>query len=100
MCYNQNAMTNNNGNRKLNKHAQAMGRVGGSRNTPAQQAARRQNALNAGPPSRVCAECGEPVWGFHKDEALDATCGEGRWVWVRTKAKKTEDTVVTPPDVS
>jgi hypothetical protein len=81
--------------KKLNKHAQAMGRIGGSRNTPAQQAARRRNALNAGPPARVCAECGEPVYGFHRDRALDATCpAGGRWVWVRPKAiKPVEDEV-------
>jgi hypothetical protein len=85
--------------KQLNKAAQAMGRIGGSRNTPAQQAARRQNALKAGPPSRVCAVCGEPVYGFHKDRALDTTCGGGgRWVWVTKAARQagvwpTEETV-------
>lgn len=65
-----------------NASAVALGRLGGSRNTPAQHAARVANAQFAGRPRRVCADCGEPVRGFHLDRALDETCrSRAAWRW-------------------
>jgi len=64
-----------------NAAAVALGRLGGSRNTPAQDAARAKNAKRAGRPRRVCVKCGEPVRGFHVDRALDQTCGIHQWEW-------------------
>jgi len=66
-----------------NPAAQALGRLGGSANTPAQHRARKRNAQHAGRPRRVCTTCGEPVHGggVHKDHALDTTCPGHRWKW-------------------
>jgi hypothetical protein len=68
---------------KKNRAAQALGRLGGSANTKAQNVARKQNAQLAGRPRRVCTTCGEPVLGggVHKDRALDATCDGRDWKW-------------------
>jgi hypothetical protein len=76
------AMAKNKPLRK-NAAAQALGRLGGSANTPAQKRARRENAKLAGRPRRVCTKCGEPVHGggVHKDRALDETCGGLYWKW-------------------
>ena len=64
-----------------NPAAVALGRLGGSRNTTKQNAARAKNAKKAGRPRRVCAKCGQPVRGFHVDRALDDTCGIHTWHW-------------------
>jgi hypothetical protein len=64
-----------------NAAAVALGRLGGGRNTAAQQQARRQNAQRGGRPKRVCLHCGEPVSGGHVDRALDDTCGQHGWRW-------------------
>jgi len=64
-----------------NKAAQALGRLGGAANTPAQQRARRRNAQFAGRPRRVCTSCGEPVAGGHVDRRLDDVCGQHGWRW-------------------
>lgn len=66
-----------------NKAAQALGRLGGSANTKAQQRARKRNAKLAGRPGRVCATCYQPVLGGHVDRALDDTCGRHGWTWMR-----------------
>jgi hypothetical protein len=66
---------------KKNPAAQALGRLGGSANSPAQLAARRKNAKLAGRPRRVCVHCGEPVKGGHVDAKLDAKCGAHGWKW-------------------
>src|SRR5262245_17516433 len=71
-----------------NPHAQALGRLGGARNTDAQVAARKLNAKRAGRPGRVCATCGEPVLGGHKDHALDATCHGHTWKWAEPRSRK------------
>jgi hypothetical protein len=64
-----------------NAAAAALGRLGGSANTKAQQRARKRNAQLAGRPRRVCAKCGEPVRGGHLDRALDDVCGAHGWRW-------------------
>jgi hypothetical protein len=61
--------------------AAVLGRLGGLANTAKQKRARKQNAKWAGRPSRVCAHCGEPVIGGHKDRALDESCGAHGWRW-------------------
>jgi hypothetical protein len=66
-----------------NPAAQALGRLGGSANTPAQQAQRRAAAKLAGRPRRVCVKCAQPVVGGHADRALDETCGAHGWRWER-----------------
>jgi len=66
-----------------NKAAQALGRLGGSRNSPAQQRARKRNSKLAGRPGRVCATCLQPVLGGHVDRSLDDTCGMHGWKWMR-----------------
>jgi hypothetical protein len=66
-----------------NTAAQALGRLGGSKNTDAQLAARRRNAKLAGRPRRVCVQCGAPVRGGHHDAALDTSCGAHGWRWQR-----------------
>lgn len=66
-----------------NPAAQALGRLGGAKNTPAQQRARKRNAQKAGRPRRVCTKCAQPVIGGHADRALDATCGAHGWRWER-----------------
>src|SRR5262245_36654798 len=63
--------------------AQALGRLGGSANTEAQNAARAKNAQSAGRPKRVCRFCGEPVLGGHRDRRLDETCGAHGWRWLQ-----------------
>jgi hypothetical protein len=64
-----------------NLAAQALGRLGGSRNTPAQVAARLKNAKRAGRPRRVCADCGQPCYGGHKDRVRDKYCPNRGWRW-------------------
>lgn len=64
-----------------NPAAQALGRLGGAANTPAQNKARRKNAQHAGRPGRVCNHCGDAVVGGHVDRARDATCGQHGWHW-------------------
>jgi hypothetical protein len=64
-----------------NPAAIALGRLGGSQNTPAQVKARLKNAKRAGRPGRVCADCGQPVLGGHKDARLNATCPGRTWTW-------------------
>jgi ribosomal protein S27AE len=64
-----------------NPAAQALGRLGGSTNSKAQQRARKRNAQLAGRPRRVCVHCGEPVIGGHADRALDERCGAHGWKW-------------------
>jgi hypothetical protein len=65
-----------------NPAAVALGSLGGRKNTEAQRRARSQNASRfAGRPGRVCATCGEPVLGGHKNHALDATCPGHTWKW-------------------
>lgn len=64
-----------------NPAAQALGRLGGSAGTKAQNKARKQNAKLGGRPRRVCTHCGEPVSGGHTDRTLDETCGAHGWKW-------------------
>ena len=64
-----------------NPAAQALGRLGGAANTPAQNLARKRNAQLAGRPRRVCNACGHSVVGGHADRALDDTCGRHGWHW-------------------
>jgi hypothetical protein len=66
-----------------NKAAQALGRLGGSANTKAQQRARKRNAKLAGRPGRVCSKCFQPVLGGHVDRRLDDSCGRHGWMWMR-----------------
>jgi len=66
--------------------AQLLGRLGGSANTKAQNAARKRNAQHAGRPRRVCTTCGKPVKGGHVDRRLDETCGAHGWTWNRGPA--------------
>jgi hypothetical protein len=63
--------------------AQALGRLGGQANTPAQNAARARNARLAGRPRRVCTTCLQPVvgGGVHKDRTLDEVCIGRDWRW-------------------
>jgi hypothetical protein len=78
-----------------NPAAQALGRLGGRANTPAQKAQRRAAAKRAGRPRRVCTRCLQPVVGGHSDRALDASCGAHGWRWeragVRHEAPKSRD---------
>ena len=67
--------------RKKNPAAIALGRLGGSANTKAQNRARKANAQFAGRPRRICVHCGEPVLGGHVDRTRDATCGAHGWRW-------------------
>jgi hypothetical protein len=71
-----------------NKAAQQLGTLGGSRNTPAQIAARAKNAKLAGRPRRVCTTCGEPVRGWHKDAVQDVRCHGRTWEWQRQRQKR------------
>ena len=73
---------------KKNKAAQALGRLGGSANTRAQQRARKRNAQLAGRPRRICTHCGEPVIGGHADRLLDVSCGAHGWTWQKQSEKK------------
>lgn len=66
---------------KKNPAAVALGRIGGARNTVAQNEARLANAQFGGRPRRVCNVCGEPVLGGHATRALDDTCGPHGWHW-------------------
>lgn len=65
-----------------NAAAVALGRLGGSANTTAQNRARKRNAQTAGRPGRICVRCRKPVRGGHKDPKLDDTCGGREWLWV------------------
>ena len=67
----------------LSQAAQQMGRVGGSRNTAAQKAARVQNARRAGRPGRICNTCGRLIQ--HAAMASHDKCG--LWTW-RTPAER------------
>ncbi len=69
--------------RTVAEAATALGRLGGSANTDAQNAARKQNAQRAGRPRRICTTCGEPVagGGVHKNRALDTRCNGRDWTW-------------------
>lgn len=71
-----------------NRAAQALGRLGGTANTPAQNQARKQNARLAGRPRRICRRCGEPVVGGHADRALDESCGRHGWQWAKAGSGK------------
>jgi hypothetical protein len=71
-----------------NPAAQALGRLGGTRNTEAQKKARLKNAKRAGRPARVCVHCGEPVWGGHKDKRLEQTCPGRAWTWGHPKNRQ------------
>jgi hypothetical protein len=71
-----------------NPAAQQLGTLGGSRNTPAQVAARLANAKLAGRPRRVCTVCGEPVYGGHKRRSLDRSCGGTAWEWQTPSEKR------------
>lgn len=74
---------------KKNAAAAALGRLGGSANTPAQNKARKQNAQHAGRPARVCVCCGERVRGGHVNPKLDKKCGEGHgWRWANARSAK------------
>jgi hypothetical protein len=68
--------------------AAAMGRRGGSANSPAQQAARAKNSKSAGRPRRVCTACGEPVHGGHKKAKLNKTCHGRTWEWQKPSEKR------------
>ena len=71
----------------LNAAAQALGRRGGSANTPAQRAQRNAARKLAGRPRRVCTRCKQPVLGGHADRALDESCGAHGWRWERAGVK-------------
>jgi len=73
---------------KKNAAAQALGRLGGSQNTPAQIQAKRRNAELAGRPGRICADCGQPVHGWHKNRALDFRCQGRTWRWQSQNEKR------------
>ena len=73
-----------------NPAAQALGRLGGTRNTPAQVAARLANAKRAGRPRRVCLDCGKPVYGGHKDRAQDQICHGAGWRWEKPSEYRTK----------
>lgn len=72
------------------------GRLGGTRNTDAQRAARRANGAKGGRPRRVCTHCGEPVKGGHVDAARDASCGAHGWQWERAGQKVEPSTRPAP----
>lgn len=74
--------------KRKNPAAVALGRRGGSANTPAQRAQRQAAAQFAGRPRRVCVDCGQPVVGGHQDRRLDETCGPVRhgWRWQQGSA--------------
>lgn len=71
-----------------NQAAQALGALGGARNTEAQKKARLQNAKLAGRPRRVCTECGEPVYGGHKDTKKNVRCHSRTWEWQSQREKR------------
>jgi len=75
---------------KKDAAAVALGRRGGSRNTEAQQKARKALAAQnlTGRPGRVCTTCGEPVLGGHKDTRLNATCAGREWTWAPARRTK------------
>ena len=77
---------------RKNPAAQALGRLGGSANTPAQNLARAANAQHAGRPRRVCTTCGEPVQGggVHKDRTLDTTCPGRAFRWQKRSEQTAE----------
>jgi len=80
-----------------NRAAQQLGRLGGTANTEAQNAARAKNAQRAGRPRRVCIYCREPVIGGHVDRRLDSPdhCGAHGWRWQHHTA---EERPTTDPD--
>jgi hypothetical protein len=73
--------------KKKNAAAQALGRLGGSAGSVAQNRARKANAQFAGRPRRVCNHCGEPIVGGHANKALDLTCGAHGWHWQKQSEK-------------
>src|SRR5262245_49342942 len=83
---------------KKNPAAQALGRLGGSANTAAQNRARKLNAQHAGRPGRVCNKCGEPVRGGHLDPKLDLSCGVHGWRWARGGKATAAPPAPAPPD--
>ena len=70
-----------------NPAAQALGRLGGVKNTPAQVKARARNAKFAGRPRRICVTCGEPVHGGHKDQRQNVRCAGTTWKWQKQSEK-------------
>jgi hypothetical protein len=72
--------------KRIMSAAAELGRLGGSKNTAAQQDARKRNAQTAGRPARVCNFCGERVGG-HKHRPLDETCGAHGWRWQQPHAE-------------
>jgi len=76
---------------KKNPAAQALGRLGGSRNTQAQKDARAANSKLAGRPGRICAHCGLAVYGGHKDAKQNKRCDGRTWEW-----QKPRDVLVSP----
>lgn len=72
---------------KKNPAAQALGRLGGSKNTAAQVKARLKNSKLAGRPGRVCADCGKPVHGGHKDARVNKRCAGRTWEWQKQSEK-------------
>jgi len=75
------ALENGDDMKKKRLDLRALGALGGSANSKAQQKQREQAAQLGGRPGRVCDTCGEPVRGGHKDRALDATCAGRAWHW-------------------
>jgi hypothetical protein len=73
---------------KKNPAAQALGALGGGKNTKAQVLARARNARLAGRPRRVCTECGKPVFGGHKNRMLDLHCHGRAWTWQKQTEKR------------
>jgi hypothetical protein len=71
-----------------NPAAQALGRLGGARNTDAQVAARLANAKLAGRPRRICTTCGHHVFGGHKDREQDKRCQGREWTWQKQTEKR------------
>jgi len=65
-----------------------MGRLGGSRNTDAQKAARAANAKLAGRPRRICTTCGQPVHGGHKRTEQNIKCDGRTWAWQTPREKR------------
>lgn len=70
---------------KKNPAAQSLGRLGGLRNTPAQAKARAINSKLAGRPGRICAHCGEAVYGGHKNSKQNRKCDGRTWEWQKPR---------------
>jgi hypothetical protein len=74
--------------KKKNPAAQALGRLGGSVNSPKQIAAKQASAKFAGRPRRICTECGKPVFGGHKVRSQDLYCHSRTWTWQKQTEKR------------